>query len=173
MKSSPGDIIYERILDAPRERVWKAWTDPEMIKKWWGPKNFTAPEVYVDLRKGGSYLYCMRGSPAPGAPVRDFWSAGSYREIVPMEKLVVTDTFSDEHGNIVDPLKYGMSKDYPKEAVVTILFEDVNGKTKLSIIYAKPLSDAAYEAMVKSGMDEGWNQSLDKLEDSLSNPQSI
>ena len=160
------EIAITRIFNAPRELVWKAWTEPEMIKKWWGPKDFTAPEIKVDLRKGGKYLYCMRSPEG-----NEYWSGGTFQEIVPFEKMVLTDSFSDEKGNMVEPVKYGMSKDFPKEMQVTIKFEEYpqngGGKTKLTIAYAKPESDASYEAIVKSGMESGWNESLDKLAESL------
>jgi len=55
-------LVIERVFDAPVARVWKAWTDPEQVKKWWGPKIFTAPLVSIDFRVGGTYLYCMQAS---------------------------------------------------------------------------------------------------------------
>src|SRR5688500_147272 len=88
------ELVITRVRDAPRERVWEAWTDPEQMKKWWGPKDFTAPTVEIDLQEGGKYLNCMRSPDG-----QDFWSTGVYREIVPMEKLVITDSFADEQGN--------------------------------------------------------------------------
>ena len=101
-------LVIKRTFHAPLEKVWKAWNDPEEAKQWWGPKNFTAPVMTIDFRVGGKYLNCMRGSPAPGAPVQDFWSTGTYKEIVPMESIVLTDSFADEHGNIVPSTHYGM-----------------------------------------------------------------
>lgn len=159
-------IIISRVFDAPREMVWKAWIDPEMVKKWWGPKDFTAPSIKVDFRVGGKYIYCMHG-PAGSEWDKDMYSAGEYKEIVPMEKLVVSDYFSDEEGNQVDPTTMGMPQDFPKEMDVTVTFEAIeDGKTKLSIIYT-PASDTQREAMLKTGMEEGWNSSLDKLAEAL------
>ena len=60
MKLSEQDLIITRAFDAPRELVWKAWTDPEQVKRWWGPKDFTAPFCKIDLRVRGKYLYCDR-----------------------------------------------------------------------------------------------------------------
>lgn len=155
-------IVISRIFDAPREKVWHAWTTTDMVKKWWGPKDFTAPSVSIDLQVGGKYIYAMHG-PKGTQFDRDMYSAGVYKEIVPMEKLVVTDYFSDEHGNKTSPTDQGLPQDMPEEMTVTVLFEDVlGGKTKLSIIYT-PSSEKAYEAMERSGMREGWGTSLDKL----------
>ncbi len=158
-------IIFERVFNAPREAVWDAWTNPEKIKKWWGPKDFTAPSIKNDFRVGGKYVYAMHG-PAGSEWDRDMWSGGEYKEIVPMEKIVVSDYFTDEHGNKIEPVEAGMeSADFPSESIITIKFEDAGeGKTKLSIIYPKPESEAAFEAMKKSGMDEGWATTLDKLQ---------
>ncbi len=105
-KEKNEDIIITRMFDAPREIVWKAWTDPELTKRWWGPKNFTAPVIRIDLRVGGKYLNCMRGPDG-----KDYWSTGIYREIVPRERLVMTDSFADEKGNVVPASYYGMTGD--------------------------------------------------------------
>lgn len=159
-------ITITRIFNAPREKVWEAWTTTEMVKKWWGPKDFYAPSAKIDLTVGGKYIYAMHGP--KGSPWdKDMYSAGIYKEIIPMEKLVVTDYFSDEYGNKMNPTEQGQSTDMPDEMDVVVLFEDVeNGKTKLSIIYSTE-SQRAYDAMLKSGMKEGWSTSLDKFEASL------
>ncbi len=156
-------ITIERIFDAPIELVWKAWTTPEMIKKWWGPEGFSAPSIKIDLRAGGKYIYAMQG-PKGSKWDMVMYSSGVYKEIVPQEKIVSTDFFSDEKGNKVDPKEYGQSADAPDEMTVIVLFEEIDGgKTKLSIIYPLPKNEAQAEAMLKSGMQEGWNSSLNKL----------
>lgn len=159
-------ITIERIFDAPVEKVWRAWTTPEMVKKWWGPKDFTAPFAQIDFRPGGKYIYAMHG-PAGSEWDRDMYSAGVYKEIIPMKKLVVTDYFSDEKGIKVSPKEYGMGPDTPEESEIIIKFDQAGeNKTKLSIIY-EGVTDKQYDAMMKSGMNEGWNTSLDKLAQSL------
>lgn len=155
-------IVIEHIFNAPVEKVWKAWTDPEVVKKWWGPKDFTAPSVKIDFKVGGKYIYCMRG-PKGSAWDKDMYSAGEYKEIVPKEKLVVTDYFSDAEGNKVAATSQGLNTDMPDEMEVVVKFENIEGsKTKLSIVY-RPESEAQYQGMKKSGMEEGWSTSLDKL----------
>jgi uncharacterized protein YndB with AHSA1/START domain len=167
MTDQKDGITISRIFNAPKELVWKAWTDEEMVKQWWGPAGFTAPSAKVDLRVGGKYIYAMHG-PAGSAWDQDMYSAGVYKEIVPNEKIVVTDYFSDEEGNKMAPSKQGQDPNFPDEMTVTVLFEEVEGgKTKLSIIYPKPETEAQMEAMLQSGMKEGWNSSLDKLEKAL------
>ena len=77
-----NELIITRVFDVPRELVWKAWTEPEQMMRWWGPKDFTAPVCKADLRVGGKYLFCMRSNEG-----KDFWSTGIYREIVPRRKI--------------------------------------------------------------------------------------
>ena len=161
------ELVITREFDAPRERVWKAWTDPEMLKRWWGPEQFTAPSIKIDLRVGGQYIFTMHG-PA-GSPFDvDMFSAGVFKEIVPNEKLVLTDYFSDKDGNKVDPTESGMDPDFPKESTYTVLFEDIGGgRTRLSLVFPKPESEAQYQAILNSRMEEGWNSSLNKLAEAL------
>jgi len=161
--AGPGkqEIVITRIFDAPRDLVWKAWTDPEHFKRWWGPKDFTSPFCKIDLRVGGKYLNCMRGA-GPDGVVRDFWSTGIYREIVPLQRLVNTDSFADEKGNVVPASHYGMEGDWPLELLVTVTFEEQGGKTKMTLrhvgIPAGEMSDLTAA---------GWNESFDKLSESL------
>lgn len=153
--------VISRVFDAPKEKVWKAWTEAEQIKKWWGPKDFTAPEIKIDLRPGGKYVYCMRG-PAGTEFDTDMYSGGVIKEVVPEEKIVLTDSFTDKDGNKVPPADYGM-EGMPDEMEVTVTFEDAGeGKTKLTIAYAASIPEQYSDDMLT-----GWNQSLDKLAESL------
>ena len=96
-----------RILNAPREKIRKILTDPEYRKQWWGPKDFTAPYISLDLSEGGKLLYAMRGAGFDGK-VKDWWNAGTHLEIVPMEKIVAKMSFSDDKGNPVSASYYEM-----------------------------------------------------------------
>lgn len=161
-------VTITRIFDAPVEEVWKYWTKPEYFKKWWGPKDFTCPAAEIDFRVGGKHLSCMRGEGAPGAPVQDFWSTGTYKEIIPMKKIVVTDSFADERGDIVPSTHYGM-EGFPLEMLVTIEFEEIEGgKTKMILTHSGLESIIKTE---KSNMEQGWNQSFDKLQQVLVSAQ--
>lgn len=151
------EITITRIFDAPRELVFKAWKDEEMMSKWWGPKDFTAPSCSMDFRVGGKYLFCMR---APDG--KDYWSAGVYLEIKEPEKIVYTDDFADENGNIIHASAYGFNGDWPDERIVTVTFEKIGDKTKMTLNHTGfPEGDMGKMA------NEGWNQSLDKLAASL------
>jgi uncharacterized protein YndB with AHSA1/START domain len=155
-KNDP-ELVIERLFEAPRERLWQAWTNPEQMKRWWGPKDFTAPYAEIDLRVGGKYLSCMRSPEG-----KEFWSGGVYRQIVPLEKIVVTDSFTDEKGNVVPAAQYGMSGDWPLELMVTVTFEEQDGKTKMTL---RHLGIPAGENLEECR--QGWNQSFDKLAEAL------
>lgn len=159
-----NELVITRVFDAQIALVWKMWSDPEMYKKWWGPKIFTCPEIKIDFRVGGKFLGCMRGSPAPGMPVQDFWSTGTYKEIIPFKKIVVTDSFADEKGNIVPATHYGM-EGFPLEMLVTVIFEELaNGKTQMTLTHT---GIENIDEKTRSGMDQGWNESFDKLAKSI------
>lgn len=160
-------ITIDRIFDAPKELVWKAWTDPEIVKKWWGPEHFTAPSIKIDFTVGGKYIYAMQG-PKGSQWDRVMYSSGVFKEIVPNEKIVTTDYFSDENGNKIKPSDEGQDENFPTEMTVTITFEDIeDGKSRLTIFYPKAENEKQFEAMLKSGMKEGWSTSLNKLEAAL------
>jgi uncharacterized protein YndB with AHSA1/START domain len=152
-KEEGSELVLTRVFDAPRERVWKAWTDPEEFKRWWGPKDFTAPFAKFDLRVGGKYLNCMRSPDG-----KEFWSTGVYREIVPMSKLVLTDSFADEKGNVVPASYYGMPPDVPLETQVTVTFEDVDGKTKMTLRHGGFPSGPQ-----RTMAGQGWSESFEKM----------
>jgi uncharacterized protein YndB with AHSA1/START domain/uncharacterized damage-inducible protein DinB len=156
------DLVITRIFDAPRELVWRAWTDPQQMMRWWGPPTFTTPVCSMDLRVGGKYLYCMQSPEG-----QQFWSTGIYREIAPPELLVFTDSFADEQGNVVAASHYGMGDDFPLEMVVTVTLEAIGDQTKMTLRHeGLPAGEMGDMTM------EGWNGSFDKLADSLRQPDA-
>jgi uncharacterized protein YndB with AHSA1/START domain len=151
------ELFITRIFGSPRESVWKAWTDPDLMKRWWGPKGFTSPYCKIDLRVDGKFLYCMRSPEG-----KDYWSTGICREDIPQEKIVFSDSFADESGNVVPATHYGMSADFPLEMLVTVTFEKIGEKTKLTLCHVGIPAGAD-----RDGANVGWNQSLDKLAEAL------
>ncbi len=156
-KNTGSDVermVITRVFDAPRELVWKAWTDPKYVMQWWGPKGFTSPVCKIDFRVGGKFLCCMR---TPDG--QDFWNAGEYHEIVPLEKIVSSMYFSDADGNKIAPAQLGIEHEAIEGAYDVALFEDLgDGRTKLTFIGNETMEEA-----VKSGQAEGWSQVLDKI----------
>ena len=156
-KSTVNEIermVVTRVFDAPRELVWKAWTDPKYVMQWWGPKGFTSPICKMDFRVGGKFLICTT---TPDG--QEFWHGGEYHEIVPLEKIVSSMYFSDSEGNKVEPAQLGIEHEAIEGAHDVILFEDLgNGRTKLTFIGNEPMESAK-----NSGQLEGWNEQLDKV----------
>jgi len=147
-------MVVTRVFDAPREVVWKAWTDPRYVMQWWGPKGFTAPVCRMDFRVGGKSLCCMK---APDG--QEFWNGIEYHEIVPHEKIVSSMYFADAQGNKVEPEHYGIEHEAIEGTYDVTLFEDLgNGQTRLTQIGNEPMQSAK-----ESGQLEGCNQILDKL----------
>ena len=160
-KSTSSEIermVVTRDFDAPRELVWKAWTDPKYVMQWWGPKGFTAPVCKMDVRVGGKSLCCMR---TPDG--QEFWNAIEYHEIVPHEKIVSSMYFSDAKGNKVEPETLGIEHEAIEGAFDVTTFEDLgNGRTRLTHTGNEPMESAK-----NSGQLEGWNQILDKIAEVL------
>lgn len=158
MTEGRNEIIITCIFDVPCDFVWKAWTKPEQVMRWWGPKIFTAPSCKIDFRVGGKYLFCMRSESGQEVWRKGIWSTGVYKEIVPMKRIVFTDCFADEDGNVVPATYYGM-EGFPLELEVTLTFEEVEGnKTKMTLLH-KGLPEK-----VREECRTGWNESFDKLE---------
>lgn len=154
--SKEKDLEITRVFDAPRELVWKAWSEPEQLRIWSSPNNYTIPFYNADFRVGGKYHMCMRS-----ADGQNFYSAGTYEEIIPMEKIVYSDSFADENGKIISAEIYGMG-DLPLESEINVSFEEENGKTKMVLEHHGIPQGETFEQM-----RIGWNECFDKLEKSL------
>ncbi len=152
-RAQKNELVITRIFNAPPERVWKALTDPREMRQWWGPKGFTAPSLSVDLRVGGVFRYCMRSPEG-----KDYWGTGVYREIVPGKRIVYTDSFADEKGNVVPATYYGMGADIPLEMLVTLTFEKEKNHTKVTLHHAGMPVGPDFD-----GATQGWNEMFDKL----------
>lgn len=163
IKKAESALVISRVFDAPRELVWKAWTDPEFSKRWWGPKDFTAPVSKIDLRVGGKYISCMRSPDG-----KDIWGTGVYREIVPPERLVMTDSFSDEKGNVLPASAYGMPGDWPLELEIAVTLEEIGDKTKMVLQHI-----GIPAGKMREDTETGWNESFDKLAESLAKSDLI
>ena len=144
-------LVIERTFDAPVDLIWQMWTEPDHFKKWYGPQGFTVPVAEMELRVGGKRLICMA---SPDGSMK-MWTTGEYTEIDPPERLVYTESPSDENGNVVSPAAMGMPEGYPATTEVTVLLEDLGGRTKMVMTHAG--------VPASSGAGGGWNQAFDKL----------
>jgi uncharacterized protein YndB with AHSA1/START domain len=158
-----GELVITRVINAEREWVWNAWTDPEQFKTWWGPRMFTTPFSRMDVRVGGNYLTSMRSPDG-----KDYWSTGVYREVVPRKRLVMADSFSDDKGNKVPGTYYGMAVGFREKMLITVTFEDVDGRTELNV---KISGVKSIKEPNLANMKQGWNESLDKLAETLEGPE--
>ena len=139
-------IVLKRVFDAPRALIWKMWTDPAHLARWFGPKIFTSHGVKIDLRVGGVLQLTMRGPDGADHPMKCV-----FREIVPGEKLAFTNDAYDAAGSKL------------LDGFTTVRFEDAEGKTMLTLEQtAKGVAEIA--KFMLGGMSQGWMESFDKLD---------
>jgi len=158
------ELVITRVFDAPRELVFKVWTELEHVKNWFGPKVFTNPVCEIDLRPGGAYCYVMRSPDGMDFPVK-----GKFIEIVNNERLVYSDDMFEQKDfwEKVIGSKVGPDIDFSTlQNIVTVMFEDQGGKTKLTLT-TRFFSNEVRDAMVGMQMAEGWTQSLEKFAEEL------
>ncbi|MEW9807366.1 SRPBCC family protein [Mesorhizobium sp. ZMM04-5] len=148
------ELVLERVLDAPREQVYRAWTEPKLLKQWFAPKPWTTPGAALDVRPGGSCLIVMRDPDGNDHPSR-----GVYLEVVENEKLVFTDAFSSAWEPAEKPFM---------TAIVT--FEDIGSGAERKTRYvarARHASVEDREAHEQMGFHQGWSQCAEQLAELL------
>ncbi|MGB6921093.1 MAG: SRPBCC domain-containing protein [Methylovirgula sp.] len=139
------ELTIRRIFDAPRGLVWKAWTDPEHLAKWWGPNGFTCPVCEVDARPGGAIYIVMRAPNGMEYPMR-----GVFREVVAPERLVFTNFPVD-------------ASDLPMiDGLTAVTFAERDGKTEMTL-QTRAIGRIPAAAYMIAGMAEGWGQSMERL----------
>ena len=149
-------VTIKRVINLPVSKVWRAFTDETEFKKWWGPNGYTCPSSSLEPRVGGKYFKCMRSPDG-----KDNWSVGTVKKFVPEKTLVITDSFADENGNIINANDIGMPGNWPDQSLITIQLEEANGATKFKLIH-EGIPEEAHDDCV-----QGWNESLDKLEKNI------
>ena len=145
VEAAERELVITRIFDAPRELVFRAWTEPRHLVHWYGPRGFTVPSCTLDLQPGGAWRSCMLSPEG-----REYWVRGVFREIVEPERLVFTYAHENEDGTC------------GHETVVTVTFVDHGEKTKLT------LPQAIFESIKdRDAHQGGWSSSLDCLTEYL------
>jgi uncharacterized protein YndB with AHSA1/START domain len=146
---SDREIEMTRLFDAPRELVFEAFTNPEHVPHWFGPRGWSVPVCEIDLRPGGAWRYVLRG---PNG--EDMGMSGVYREITPPERVVTTESFDD----------------YPGESLNTLTLTEEDGKTRhtVNVLYA---DKETRDAVLASGMSEGASETLERLAELLESLQ--
>lgn len=159
-------FVISRVFDAPRERVWKAWTEVDQVRRWWGPKGFTVTYCKLDLRPGGKGHYCLR---APDGS--DMWGRFVYREIVKPERLVWINSFSDKDGGLT---VHPMNPDWPREMLTTATFKDLGGKTEVTIEWIPVDGSTELEIGTfdkgRDSMKGGWTGTFEQFAAYLAKP---
>jgi uncharacterized protein YndB with AHSA1/START domain len=161
MKGNPAlgrDFVLTREFDAPRELLFKVWTDPLHLKQWFSPKGYTVLAANMDLRPGGTYHYGMRT-----ADGKEMWGKWIFREIVPPERIVFMNTFSDPHGGLT---RHPFAPEWPQQMLSTITFTEREGRTTLTIRWSPHeasegecrVFDAGHESMKM-----GWGGTMEQL----------
>jgi uncharacterized protein YndB with AHSA1/START domain len=144
--TSDRELVLTRLIDAPREKLFKAWTDPDLLKRWFAPLPWTTPHAELDVRPGGANLIVMRGPDG-----KEFPNRGVYLEIVPNERLVVTDAYTNAWATSEKPFM---------TAILT--FEDEDGKTRYTA-RVRHWTVADRETHEKMGFHQGWGIATDQL----------
>ncbi|WP_018150331.1 SRPBCC family protein [Leeia oryzae] len=147
LPTTERELVLTRLIHAPREKVYRAWTEPELLKQWFTPRPYTTPVVEVDVRPGGASRIIMR---APDG--NEFPNHGVYLEVVPNEKLVFTDAYTSAWEPSEKPFM-----------TVVLTFEDVNGDTRYTarVMHWTVADREMHEQM---GFHPGWDQATDQLE---------
>lgn len=160
-RTPPPDSVFRisRTVDAPLDRVWKAYTDQDALMAWFGPQGFSMPHSRYDFRPGGEFHYCLR------TPTGfEMWGKWVFVEIEPPRKLSMVVSFSDASGGLT---RHPMSAAWPLQTLSTTTFEDLGGKTHVSIEWAPYESDADEIAAFHAGhasMAQGCNGTFQQLE---------
>lgn len=159
------DVVVTRVFDAPVELVWKAWSDADDVKQWWGPTGFTCTLAHIDFREGGTSLVCMRAPAEFGG--FDMYNTWTYMTIVLHERFEYILRFSNERGEQIDPASQGTPEGVPSEVYNVNEFKDLgSGKTELTITERSYATDEAHD-ISKLGLE----QCLDKMAESLKQPR--
>ncbi|QTN00308.1 SRPBCC domain-containing protein [Sediminibacillus dalangtanensis] len=146
------ELVIERIFDAPRELVFKVFTDPDHLENWWGPEGWTTTNYKTDIQPGGVWHFCMRSSDG-----QESWGKALYHEIDVPERIVYTDVFSNEEGNTVESMP---------EMLVTLTFIEYKGKTKI-VNRTRFASEKQLESIIDMGVVQGFTEMWNCLEKHL------
>ena len=146
-------VVIERSFDAPVALVWQMWTDPEHFAAWYGPTGATIPVAKMDVRVGGTRLVAMEMQ-TPNGPMQ-MWFTGEFREIVEHERLVYTESMSDENGNVLTPADMGMPAGHPTTTEVRVELRSVAGRTTMVMTHVGIPAGSPGAA--------GWTMAFEKL----------
>jgi uncharacterized protein YndB with AHSA1/START domain len=160
MESTKKELLISHLFDAPRELVFKAWTDPGQLVQWYAPDGCSIEFKSIDVRENGSFHSCIH-DPVHG----DCWIKGVYKEVVFPEKLVFSMELSNEAGTDVGSLEAGKPEDWPEEILTTVSFSSIGNQTKLTLHQT-----VAEEIAKQTGAYQSWIKMFNRLNGLLINP---
>ena len=151
-----NQIVATRTFNAPLKLVWKIWTDPDLIMRWWGPAKFTCTLAKLDFREGGRSLVNMKAPKEMGG--QEWFSIWDYKQIVPLQSIEFIQNLADKDGNKMSPVKVGMPADFPEDVRTVVLFKSLGeNKTEMSITQYADMGQMSEFAKL------GLEQSADKM----------
>lgn len=150
---SQESVVIERSFDAPIDLIWRMWTEPDHFKAWFGPQGAAIPVARMDVRVGGSRLVGMEMETPNG--LMQMWFTGTYREVVENERLVYTESMSDESGKVLSASDMGMPEGHPTTTEVIVELKEVGGRTRMVMTHVGIPKDSPGAA--------GWTMAFDKL----------
>ena len=158
-----SDVLITRTFDAPREVVFRAWTDPDQLARWYAPHGCTVAFRELDLREGGAFHSVIHTPDGKAC-----WCRGMYAELVAPERIVYTMAVADADGDLITPIEAGMDPEWPRETTVTVTFADDDGKTTIT------LHQTVSETLAKrTGAHPSWLQMFERLEQQLSSVRAV
>jgi uncharacterized protein YndB with AHSA1/START domain len=153
MGQSKKELFITHLFDAPRELVFKAWTDPEQLKHWYAPDGCTIEFKYINVKEGGTFHSCIH-DPIHG----DCWIKGVYDQVIFPEKLVFSMILTNENGESIASVAAGKPEDWPEETITTVTFTSIGNQTKLAIHQTVSEEDAK-----QTGAYQSWIKMFNKL----------
>ena len=150
---SNDEVYIEETFNASLEKVFKAWTDPEKLVKWYAPEGCTIHFKKIEIKKGGQFHSCI-SNPQYG----DCWCVGEYKEVIPNSKIVFTMINADKNGDPINPAEIGMDRDWPGETLVTVTLTEEHGKTRLQL-----RQTVLQKLAKKTGAYPSWLQMIENL----------
>ena len=149
-------VQVTRIFNAPLEMVWQLWVDPELVKRWWGPKNFTSPVATIDFREGGKSLVSMQAPTEMGGQV--FYSIWAYQKILAFETIEFIQCLCDREGHKINPTTVGMPADFPIAIRTVVTFMQIAAEQT-----AMTVTEYAEFGTISNFAQIGLEQSMDKM----------
>jgi len=161
VENQQRDLVVTRVVDAPVGQVWRAWTDPEQVRRWWGPTGFTCPLARMEVREGETSLVAMRSPQG-----LDLYNTWAYRSVVPHQRLEFVQNFADPDGNTITPASIRLPPELPRDVRHLVTFHVLGeDRTELTVTEDGYTSNQILE-LSKAGLE----QVLDKLATSLQQP---